>query len=356
MTTITSRPHAFRSGRRTEKVAGPLARLYLARRQAWHLAIGLWVALSACSSPYKLDQASAMAGAPSSGGQIFAVQLTAEGVPAGSAVAFSALPSTITVSPAMVTVDSQQHVLVYALVPFGVEGTVLGATPLAQSISIPVGAAPLVICPAVVTPIDSGNALGVAGRVYSVSAMVMVSGDCNQGTAAPAGIGVTFTASQPAQAGMSTVTVTAMTVTDTAGKATANLEIPWGPEVAVQAVGGGGISTTELSASYNPLAVSCVSWADAGAGLYQVTAMVVDGTTPIAAAPVSFTVTIPGPSAASVNPSSTSTNEAGLATTLVAVPDGGVLPVVVEATSGNSVFPVTISSQGSGDGGTCGVH
>jgi hypothetical protein len=316
-------------------------------------------ALSACNSGYSFGQPTKDAGPLSAGGRLFSIDVVANGLPVGSAVNFSALPSSITVSPSMVTVDEQQHASTVALVPYGTTGAIVASAGSTPSLSVDVSVPPLSVARPNPSALDGGSNFSPVGQVYMVSVKVLApsscdAGICDAGPAAPAGVSVTFTATQLAQSGGDGMAITSTGLTDTTGTATAILEIPWGPEVIVQAAAGGGINMAVIPASYDPVSVSCVFWTQQSPGLYAIAAQVVDGTTPIVAAPVTFSVVLPTSASASIIPMTAVTDDSGLATAVVGIGDAGA-PVVVEALSGNSVLPTTIGGQANGDAGVC-VH
>jgi hypothetical protein len=311
---------------------------------------------------------------PSFGPMGVTLQLSVKGVP-GLAVTLAPLPSTLLVAPVTVTLDESGHSTADVLVPYGTEGTVLVSAPGATAGAIPVKSDPLTLCTPTFQGANDGGDISSTGEIYTVSVRALTSGTCDAGaeagTSAPAGVALTLTTSQASNAtggggssgssgASSSSTTTALT--NQSGVAQTNMQIPWGPNLLLQATGGGGLSSATLSGLANPITIACMYWSLFNAGLYRVSAQVVVRNRPLSATTVSFAVLramgggaggSSGSSSAAASPQSVLTTDAGFATTFIPVqPDGGSLPINVEATVGTAAFPIIISSS-SGDAGAC---
>jgi hypothetical protein len=317
----------------------------------------------ACQASYTLNASVQPTETYGPSGATLTVQVTS--APAGQVVSFAPVPSAISVAPSNVTADPNGNAVAYALVPYGTEGVLVASAPESTPKSIYVQASPLTLCPPVVEQHDAGD-IGATGQVYTVSVQALTTGGCaNPGNAqAPAGVPITITTSQPGAsssassgsdggAPASSGSSSAVLLTGDNGQAVTNLQLPWGANVVVQATGGGGISETSVTANANPATVPCLSWSQAQSGIYQVSAVVVDGMQPIPAAPVNFSVVLPSAGAATLTPASALTNQKGVATTLLVVPDAGSFPVVVAAVVASSSITTTIDGGPSGSSGQC---
>lgn len=317
-----------------------------------------------CNSTYTLEMSASAASTSGPTGLTIPVQIRTPG--AGNiGVALSSLPALISVSPSTVTTNNSGTATAYVLVPYGTEALVVGSAPLATG-SVTVSAAPLTLCPPLLQAADSGGDIGPTGQIYAVSVQAMTAGSCPGGTPAPAGVGITITSIQPSGASGGSVSGTSTgagsgtsstsvgsVLTNSQGLATTNLQIPWGPDVLVQATGGGGLSSTLIQGVANPVTISCLYWTLQQPGVYRLHAQVVDDNQPVAASTVTFSVVSPVTNVGSVIPSSATTNEVGVVETFVTVGNATNLPVIVQAAVGSSSMAAEITDAGTGDAGAC---
>jgi hypothetical protein len=145
--------------------------------------------------------------------------------------------------------------------------------------------------------------------------------------------------------------------------ATASLLVPWGANARVQVSGGGLVKWWSIPFDLtNPAAITCLTWSQVPGSTtaYNVSAYVyAPGKVTVPAAPVTFSVLYPVSEstqqspAVLLTPTSSITDVNGKATTLLALEqeEMGVstwgptqLPVVVAASIGSSVMPLTIAA------------
>lgn len=311
------------------------------------------VSTGGCTQTYTLTPTfDSDSGVPGPTGQSYALRVVSSGASAGLAVTFSALPSTVTVSPASVTTDATGTAVAYVLVPYGTGGVVTVSAPFATTSYVPVQANPLTLCSPGFQAVNDGGAIGPLGEVYTVSVQALTSGMCPNANAAPAGVSISLTTSQPSTVG--TGAVAATLITNDAGVAETNVVVPWGANLLAQAVAGPSISQALLPNIANPITLPCLYWnQQQQTGLYELNAQAAIGSSPVPAAPISFSIVYPAANAGTVMPSAALTNDAGVATAFVGIPASGSLPVVVEAMVGSAALTTTLIDAGSGDSGTC---
>jgi hypothetical protein len=326
---------------------------------------GLGLFALACQANYTLDGSSQSGAFFEPGGAAITVNVTS--APPGQAIAFAPVPTSITVMPSSVTADPSGNAQAYAIVPYGSGGVVVASAPFSTPKEIPVAAAPLTLCTPTITASDAGD-LGTVGQVYTISVQALTSdaGSCaNPGDAgAPAGVPIVITTAQPSSAatsvsassdaGASTASATpAVTaLTNPGGLATTNVQLSWGANVLVQATAGGGIAYTSLAPNANPAMVTCLSWTQEEPGIYQIQARAIDGPQPLPAATIALSVIAPAANAGAITPASPLTDEAGVGTAFIVIPDASAYPVTVEAVLGSSAM---IASLDGGPMGTMGI-
>ena len=310
------------------------------------------------------------------------VAITSTGAPGGYVVALSAQPSNITVSPASVTLGDDGKATAYALVPYGTSGYVILSAPGASTGSVPVRGSPLVLCDPTAS-VATGSELGSAGQVYTVSAQALIEGSCDdQGKPlagaieAPPGVTLTFTLQQPTAGGSTSGSGGAggssgasggdagaaasgtsgggagASSTDETGLATTNILVPWGPDALLQVTGTGAIASQAIHGIGNPVSVGCMYWSMQSSGVYAIRVQAVAGNQVVPGATISVSDVYP-PASGNVAPGSVLTNDAGLGTAFLTVPDAGSLPVTVEAVVGSTAQVVQIGTAMNGDAGTC---
>ena len=141
----------------------------------------------------------------------------------------------------------------------------------------------------------------------------------------------------------------AAALTDGSGIAAVNITVPWGNSVSAQATAGNATISGALTGTSNPATVSCLTWQNSQS-VYRVSATVANGSTLLVGMPVTYLILSPSAMAGTISPAMTTTNGQGIATTFVGVPMASNLPVVVEATSGNSAWTTTLTADASGGG------
>ena len=334
-------------------------------------ALVLAAALAGCSSsPIRLQGSAEGDLTYGSTGVTTRLNITAGEDGAHLPVMLSPQPSAIVVSPTTVTTDDDGKATAFALVPYGVEGVIVVSAAAATAAAIPVRCDPVSLCELMVQPETGGGSTGSTGQVYSVSAQALRTGPCGSGPPAPAGVSLTFAVVQPSGSGstsgasgsgytISNAISSATVPTDSSGKATANLLIPWGANALVQVAGGGSLISTAVAGLANPLAIDCLSWARQQNSIYKLSAKVVAqlGTAAevMSGVGVTYSVIYPRDGTATVMPAtSVYTDSVGVATAFVTVASNTPPPpIVVEAVSGSSALTATIDTGDSGRSGNC---
>lgn len=329
--------------------------------------LGLGAVAAACQAYYVLEGSAQPGGTFEPGGE--AITLNVTSAPPGQAVAFAPMPTSITVTPSTVTVDNSGDTQAYALVPYGSGGVVIASAPFSTPKEIPVQAPPLTLCVPTIAVNDAGD-LGSVGQVYmiSVQALTSATGSCaNPGAnGAPAGIPIVITTVQPSSASAtagsssgagpsasstsSTPPVTALT--NAGGLATTEMQLPWGANVLVQATAGGGISYASLAQNANPTTITCLAWNQQQPGIYQLQARARDGAQPVPATAIALSVIAPAGGGV-ISPGSPLTDEGGVGTAFIVIPDAGAFPVTVAAALGSSVMIANLDGGLSGNAGSC---
>jgi hypothetical protein len=294
-----------------------------------HIAALLTAAIVGCDTGYTLTAGTPSAVAYEPAGEVISVSFVANGASAGVPISLSAIPSTISVNPASATSDNNGKVTAYAVVPYGTTGVVVATTSYSNAQSVPIAASPITLCGPSIVAAGNGRDVSAVGEVYTVSVQALVGGEtggtcvpdagpdayANNDARAPAGIAVSLQAIQ-ASAGSSAIGGTSGSstsskstgdaaasaspspasslVTNAAGVASADVLIPWGASVVVQANGGGNVATQSFTGIGNPVTLSCLSWSGT-APAYTVQTTVTDGQHKIAGASVNFTVVYPTP-------------------------------------------------------------
>jgi hypothetical protein len=93
-------------------------------------------------------------------------------------------------------------------------------------------------------------------------------------------------------------------------------------------------------------------WSMQSSGVYAIRVQAVAGNQVVPGATISVSDVYP-PASGNVAPGSVLTNDAGLGTAFLTVPDAGSLPVTVEAVVGSTAQVVQIGTAMNGDAGTC---
>jgi hypothetical protein len=301
-------------------------------------------------------------------GRILTLQIKAGSDGSNLSVTLTPEPSTIVVNPTSLITDADGNAAAFALVAYGTEGVVVVSALGATAGSIPVSSDPISLCQITALPETGGGDFGPAGQVYAVSVQAVRSGACADGVAAPAGISLMFAVVQPSGTpptssatgsgvAVSNAISSATVFTDRTGVANANLLIPWGANALVQVAGGGAVASTSVAGLTSPVSINCLSWSLQQSGLYALTAKVVasSGTTvePMPATTINFSVIAPAPGAGTVAPSQGLTDDTGVATVFVAIPNPNSLPVIVEAMTGSAALTTSIGPGTTGESGSC---